>query len=394
MTNGIREGIKIDTQKIFYEDSYITVFTAKVISCEGHGEGYQLRLDQTAFYPEGGGQPSDRGTIGEANVSHVFIKEGIIYHIVDRHFKEGEKVEGVIDFERRFDFMQQHSGEHIVSGLIKKLYGYQNVGFHLSEGYMTADLSGELTKEEVRYIEYLANEAVFKNIKVTAVLYHQEELIDKDYRSKIAIEGVIRLVTVQDYDVCACCGTHVRTTGEIGSIKIIGADKHKGGMRLTMLCGRRALQDSIKKQDAITRISQLLSAKPTLVAEEVEKLLETLASLKQKLNARTDELFELKASAYTVQEKKVLCVIEEDLSIEEIRKMCMAMTKKTDKICLVLTPEAEGFKYALGAKEADIRGLCKELNKVFNGRGGGAKELCQGTLTGTSREIIQMIQNQ
>ncbi|MDF2877577.1 MAG: alanyl-tRNA editing protein [Clostridia bacterium] len=389
-----KKGIKMTTQKIFYEDSYRAVFKAKVISCEVHEAGYQLRLNQTAFYPEGGGQPTDRGWIDGAKVSHVFIKEDIIYHSVDRHFKEGEEVEGVIDFERRLDLMQQHSGEHIVSGLIKKLYGYQNVGFHLSETYMTADLSGELTKEEIKHVEYLANEAIFKNIKVTAALYHQEEIKDRDYRSKIAIEGAIRLVSIQDYDVCACCGTHVKTTGEIGSIKIVGADKHKGGMRLTVLCGRRALQDSVKKQEAITRVSQLLSAKPTLVAEEVEKLLETLAGLKQKLNARTDELFELKASAYTIQEEKVLCVIEEDLSTEEIRKLCMAMTKRTDKTCLVLTPEAEGVKYALGAQSTDIRVLCKELNKAFNGRGGGAKEICQGTLTGTSREIIQRIQNQ
>lgn len=375
------------TKKLYYQDGYMTHFTGKVLSCQEGKKGIEVVLDQTAFYPEGGGQPADMGILGDAKVSYVFIKDEVIYHVVDKALEVGTEVEGVIDFERRFDLMQQHSGEHIISGLVNAKYGYNNVGFHLSSDYTTCDFDGELTKEQVQEIETLANESIYKNLAIDCTIYNDPEIKEKPYRSKLDLVGDVRLVTVPDYDTCACCGVHVKTTGEIGLIKCTNVERHRGGTRVTMLCGKRALKDAQQKQDIIAEVSKMLSAKPEVITTNLVKLQEELAETKQKLAGLTSELFEYKTENYIQTEEPALYIYEKDLAGDALRRLCLMLIEKTDKKVLVVSGEGENIKYALAAKEMDVRPLNKLLTSEFNGKGGGKSELCQGNLTGSVEEI-------
>lgn len=375
------------TRKLYYEDSYMTCFKGKVLSCKEGKKGLEVVLDQTAFYPEGGGQPADMGTLGEAKVSYVFIKDEVIYHIVDQPLEVGTKVEGKIDFERRFDLMQQHSGEHIISGLVNSKYGYNNVGFHLSSEYTTCDFDGELTKEQVQEIETLANESIYKNIAIDCTIYNDKEIKEKPYRSKLELVGDVRLVTVPNYDTCACCGVHVQTTGEIGLIKCTNVERHRGGTRVTMLCGKRALKDAQQKQDIIAEVSKMLSAKPEVITTNLVKLQEELTEMKQKVANLTSELFDYKTQDYIQTEEPALYIYEKTLAADELRRLCLMLIEKTDKKVLVVTGEGENLKYALAAKAEDVRSLNKLLTTTFNGKGGGKSELCQGNLVGNIEEI-------
>ncbi|QEH68291.1 alanyl-tRNA editing protein [Cellulosilyticum sp. ST5] len=375
------------TKKLYYTDSYLTDFTATVLSCNEGKKGYEVVLDQTAFYPEGGGQPSDEGILGGVKVKDVRIKDHVIYHIVECPLEVGNSVEGKIDFDKRFDMMQQHSGEHIISGLINKHYGYNNVGFHLSRENMTADVDGELTSEQVSEIEYLANEAIYKNIPVQGAIYGQEEVREMTYRSKIELNEDVRLVTIPGYDTCACCGTHVKYTGEIGMIKFISSERHRGGTRLTLACGKRALKDYSKKQEIVSSAMAILSAKPEMITSHLQKLQEEFNETKFKLAEVKGKLFSYKVEEYIKCNQATLCICEEGLVPEELRKLCTLLIQKVDKTCLVVTPDATGFKYALGNSQIDIRPLCKAMNMKFQGKGGGSSELCQGSLLGEWEEI-------
>ena len=375
------------TKKLYYSDSYLSTFTAIVLSCREDRNNYEVVLDQTAFYPEGGGQPADEGELDVARVSHVYIKGDVIYHIVDKPLQVGSCVVGKINFNRRFDFMQQHSGEHIISGLIKKQYGYNNVGFHLGIENMTADVDGELTNKQIMEIEKLANEAIYKNLPVQATIYTQEQARDMIYRSKIEITEDIRLVEVAEYDTCACCGTHVKFTGEIGIIKVISSERHRGGTRLTLTCGKRALNDYGKKQEIVSSAMFMLSAKPEKVIAHIQKLQEELNEAKFKLTEAKAMLFSYKAEEYIKSDQASLCIYEEGLVPDELRKLCTLLIQKINKTCLVVTPDGAGFKYALGNSQVDIRPLCKKMNMKFQGKGGGSAELCQGSLIGDLDQI-------
>ena len=236
------------TEKLFYQDSHRSTFTAIVQEVRPSGNGYEIILDRTAFFPEGGGQSSDTGSLGGVSVSDVQEIDGKIIHYTDGPLVEGTEVEGCIDWTERFSKMQQHTGEHIVSGLIHKIYGYHNVGFHLGTDSVTLDFNGVVPKEKLHEIEQLANEAVAKNLPVQVLYPTDEELSKISYRSKIEIEGQVRIVVIDGYDVCACCAPHVKQTGEIGLIKLVGMQNYKGGVRISMLCGFRALEDYYQKE--------------------------------------------------------------------------------------------------------------------------------------------------
>lgn len=375
------------TKKLYYEDGYLTKFTAQVLSCEQNEKGYIIVLDQTAFYPEGGGQMADCGILGGAKISYVYDKADIIYHIADQSLAVGSTVEGSIDFDRRFDLMQQHSGEHILSGLVNTKYGYNNVGFHLSSDYMTCDFDGELTREECLALEAEANEAIYKNLPISGVIYDDSELKDRAYRSKLDLKGKIRLVTVPEYDTCACCGVHVKTTGEIGLIKVVSVERHRGGTRVTMLCGRRALRDYQQKQEIIRKANRLLSAQPETLITNLEKLQEEVGLGIQMISQLTSQLLNYKAEEVLQTEEEGIFVYDEALTGDALRKLCILLTEKTEKVILVLTGSKGNYKYALGANKRNIQEFNKELTTTFNGKGGGKSGLCQGNLTGEAHEI-------
>ena len=247
------------TKRLYYEDSFKKHFTATVLECQRAQNLYAIKLDQSAFFPGGGGQPEDYGTIN-GQVVYKLIEEGeTLCHMVEHPFEIGQKVEGKINFSRRLDFMQQHSGEHILSGIIERLYGYSNVGFHLSEETVTADFDGILTENQIREIEKLANEAIREDQAVVCKVYTKEQLETKVFRSKKVFEHDVRVVSIGESDCCACCGVHVKRAGQIGLIKILSAQKHRGGMRLMLKCGLRALEDYENKLNQNREISRLLS---------------------------------------------------------------------------------------------------------------------------------------
>lgn len=376
------------TEKLFYVDSHLSVFMAEVMECRPQKDTFQVRLDRTAFFPEGGGQYADTGTLGPVRVLDVQESGEEIWHETDAPLTPGSTVTGRIDFDERFMKMQQHTGEHIVSGLVCKTFGYQNVGFHLGSEDCTMDFNGELTKEDLRGIEKKANEAVVKNLDVLVSFPSKEELKTLDYRSKIEIDGQVRIVTIPGYDVCACCAPHVKKTGEIGLIKLVNVQRYKGGARVTMLCGVRALADYDRKCTASRRISAALCAKEEEIADAVEHLKEECAAFKARLAQQQKQLLQYKAGE-TAQACGWPCLFEEDLEGDSARYLMNLVLERGHEVCAVFYGSDEaGYGYVIGSRGPDMRSLVKELNAEFQGRGGGRPEMVQGSLKGT-RQALQ-----
>lgn len=374
------------TEKLFYQDSHRSTFTAIVQEVRPSGNGYEIILDRTAFFPEGGGQSSDTGSLGGVSVSDVQEIDGKIIHYTDGPLVEGTEVEGCIDWTERFSKMQQHTGEHIVSGLIHKIYGYHNVGFHLGTDSVTLDFNGVVPKEKLHEIEQLANEAVAKNLPVQVSYPTDEELSKISYRSKIEIEGQVRIVVIDGYDVCACCAPHVKQTGEIGLIKLVGMQNYKGGVRISMLCGFRALEDYYQKEKNNREIAVMLSAKEYETAVEVERLQEELAMKKAKIAELEQKFLEQKVETLDVS-GEIVCLFEETDPVMT-RELVNLLLKKGAKMAAVFSGnEREGYRYVLGSRSLDVRKNGKLLNEAFHGRGGGKPEMVQGTVQGKREEI-------
>ncbi|MBR5485815.1 MAG: alanyl-tRNA editing protein [Oscillospiraceae bacterium] len=372
-------------EKLFYNDSLMTDFTAVVKSCVQTENGWQVTLDRTAFYPEGGGQPADKGTLGGKNVLDVREKEGEVIHLIDGELELGAQVQGCVDGEYRFDLMQQHTGEHIVSGIINELYGWDNVGFHMGSEFVTIDLNGELTAEQLKEVEKRANEAVYKNLPVEVLYPTADELKAMNYRSKKELSGQVRIVRIAGYDMCACCGTHLPTTGMTGAIKLISSQKYKGGTRVAMLCGRRAMQDYGTKNESVAAISALTSTKPYEVVQAVERLLAEQEQLKQKLAAARKQIFA--ALVEKTESAQVVWLFEDDLTPGDLNQLCQLLCKKGVIAAALSGSDDSGYKYAIGSSEADVRAIGKEFNAALSGRGGGQKAMVQGSCTASRSQI-------
>lgn len=380
------------TEKLFYEDSHMVTFSATVISCEQLEKNYEVVLDRTAFFPEGGGQYADTGFLDEVEVTDVQEKEGIIYHRTKHPLKVGETVQGTIDWNERFSKMQQHSGEHIVSGLVHALYGYDNVGFHMGKDAITMDFNGSITKEQLREIERKANEAVVKNLDICVMYPSKEELSAISYRSKIEIEGQVRIVEIPGYDVCACCAPHVKKTGEIGLIKLLNVQNYKGGVRVSMLCGFRALEDYEKKSESVKQISVLLSAPEEEVFSEVSRLKEEIAAKKAQLVQFQEKLLVYKVEQIPKSQKTVV-LFEEELSGSAPRELVNLVLERGAVIGAVFAgTEKDGYRYVIGSRRCDTRIFAKRLNEMCSGRGGGKPEMVQGSCVGTEETIRKEVE--
>ena len=375
-------------KKLFYDSAYIRTFEAKVLSCEKGKKGFEVILDRTAFYPEGGGQPSDTGTLGTVRVLDVHERGEEVIHYTDQELQEGQTVTGAIDWDNRFSNMQQHSGEHIVSGLIHGRYGYDNVGFHMGHEEMTIDLNGILTWEELMEIEKEANEIVFANRQIKATYPSEEELQKLDYRSKKELSGRVRIVEVPGADCCACCGTHVEYTGEIGAVKFLSMIHYKGGVRISMLCGAKAMEDYRRKTDQTAAISNLLSAKPDRLKEAVERLKNEAAEKDARIGALTRELLNLKVKQYEAGQK-LLLVFETGMTALQIRQFCDRLLEggKAETAAVFSEDAKGGFNYCAGSRSFDMRQAGKTLNGKLNGRGGGSAQMIQGTFKASEEEI-------
>lgn len=375
-------------EKLYYQIPYVKEFEAQVLSCSEGKKGYEIVLNRTAFYPEGGGQPSDTGSLGGVRVLEVKERNGEIIHFTDEPLTEGDTVKGIVDWEVRFTNTQQHSGEHIVSGLIHRHFGYDNVGFHMGREEVTLDLNGSITWEQLMEIEKEANQVVYANLPVRVYYPTPEELKALDYRSKKELTGEVRIVEYPGADICACCGTHVERTGEIGAIKFLSLMNYKGGVRISMLCGEKAMEDYRRKTDQTISISALLSAKPDALTEAVERLKREDAEKDGTIARMWRELMALKAERFPEGEN-LLLVFEEGLSPVAIRQFCdLLLKEKKGRTAAVFSgSDADGYSYCVGSTERNVREDGKKLNASLNGRGGGSPQMIQGTFHAPASEI-------
>ncbi len=376
------------TERLFDKDSFLNAFSAIVVSCDAHGDGkYAVVLDKTAFFPKEGGQACDTGRICDARVLSVDEKEGIIAHMTDSPVEVGSTVACEIDFAERYRKMQDHTAEHIVSGIIHRLFGYENVGFHLGDGYMTADFDGELSEEDILRVETLANEAVYACHKVRAYYPDADELSRLEYRSKIDLSENVRIVEIEDVDMCACCAPHVENTGEVGLIKIVEAIRYKGGMRLTMLAGRDALEDYRQRQEQMRRVSMAISAKQSEIAEGVDRMLEEIGQMRGMISSLKRELMAYKLEKIEYTEGNIL-LFEDDGDMFALRNFVNGAVKKTKRMCAIFAGNDEkGYKYIIASEHIPLRAFSKEISETLGGKGGGSDAMIQGSVTATKAEI-------
>ena len=408
-------------KKLYYEDVHMTEFEATVTECtyDEKKKIYKVVLDQTAFFPEEGGQIADKGTItfvqngGLATIKDeaasakktelestqvvlldVHIKNDIIYHYVEKEIPVGTVVAGHVDWNQRFDFMQQHSGEHIISGLVNKHFGYDNVGFHLGLQEVTLDFNGVLTLEQLREIELLANQAVWKNLPVDIAYPSSEELQVLEYRSKLDLTENVRIVTIPGYDVCACCAPHVDTTGQIGMIKITNVQSHRGGVRVNILCGNRALNDYTIKQDNAASISVALSVKQDLISDGVARLKEENFKQKEVINRLQATILKNLAKNLPAPEENPHAILfVEPMDDIAIRNLINELVPKySGYVGIFWGNDAEGYRYIVGSSTLDCRELATALREKFGAKGGGKAPMIQGNVIATKEQIgVQII---
>ena len=379
------------TIKLYDRDAYATEFEAKVISCEPVEEGFAVILDQTLFFPEEGGQTPDKGTLNGIEVLDVQIKNDVISHVTEQSFATDDIVKGCIYWKHRFFNMQQHSGEHLFSGLAYRKHGLRNVGFHLSNQIVTMDFDRALSEEELKEMEWEINQAIVSNVEIKTGYPSKEELAELEYRSKIEIDGAIRIVEIPGYDICACCAPHVRRTGEIGMFKIQSVQNYKGGMRISFLCGFRALEEYRRKSEIITEVSGILTTNQENIAEHVSKLKTQVQSLKTQLSNAKQTLMENKLAEIPYEQKDVI-LFERDLDTPVMRNVVNKLMETHEGICgIFVGTDEEGYNFIIGSKTVDCREVATKLREKFDSRGGGKPQMIQGSLTALSTDILRSI---
>ncbi len=377
----------METEKLFYQDAYMKTFTATVVDCRQGKHGYEVVLDKTCFYPEGGGQPGDRGMLNDIPVTDTHEKDGQVLHFMASPLEVGTAVTGTIDWDYRFDLMQQHSGEHMVSGVVHRLYGYDNVGFHMGADMITIDFSGELTEEQLLEVEREVNGRIWLDSEVKCWYPDPKELKALPYRSKKELTGDVRIVEFPGADICACCGTHVRRTGEIGLVKLLTVQKFHSGVRVEMLSGRRAYEYLGEINAQNKQVSQQLSAKVKETAAAVKNMAAELEAKKQQLFQMENVQFAAKAEE--LRGKGDVLVNLPGLTPDGVRRAAIAIQETCGGRAAVFSGDEEnGYKYAVGQVDGDLRDWVKELNGALSGQGGGKPGFVQGSVSAKWDEIV------
>ena len=372
----------MDTVKLYEQDAYRKTFSSIVEDSISEKGIFKVALRETAFYPEGGGQPADHGTLGDVKVLDVQERDGIIWHTVSEPLPKGASVDGRVDWERRYDYMQNHSGEHVVSGLICRTFGCSNVGFHMGSDVITMDFNTPMTWEQAMEIEERANRAIEMQIPITASYPTAEELADLDYRSKKELSGRVRILTIEGCDTCACCGTHVRTTAEIRLVKILSLQNYKSGVRITMVSGNRALEDYRRKHDGISAAARMLSAKPEETAQAVERVLEENGRLRYEMAGMRKRIAQLQAQ--TIPEGTAACFLDEPLApARGLREIANALGERADNVMVM----GENGAYVIKSADSRARALQEALRETFTVQGGGSDQMVQGVIRGESVQI-------
>ena len=382
------------TQKYYEADAYRREADAVILAAEPDGRGGgKLALDGTVFYPEGGGQPADHGTLtlpdgARLTVTDVHEQGGVIWHKVDAlpdTAVPGTAVTGRIDWAWRFDKMQQHTGEHILSGILHQMFGAENVGFHIGSDAVRMDTSVPISAEGLREAELAANRIVWQNVPVLITYPTREELARMTYRSKKEIEGQVRIVTIPGADVCACCGTHTAATGAVGQIKILAAENYKGGVRLSIVCGERALLAAQAMRQRQADIGALLSAKPSETAHAVHRVYDEYTALKFAHFGLCSELFDALAAQVAPGADAIRIV--PGLDPDGLHRLAARLSEATTGLCAALTANEKGTGYCLAQAGGDVRALTKALNTALNGRGGGKPGICQGSCAAAPEQV-------
>lgn len=376
----------METRKLYYEDCHLRQFTACVLSCGEADKGYLVTLDQTAFYPEGGGQACDTGTLNEARVLDVREEGHQVVHLCDKPLAVGQTVNGSIDWQRRFDLMQQHTGEHILSGLIHDRFGYHNSGFHVGAQVMEVDFDGPIPAEALAELEEQANTLIWANLPVKCYYPSPEELPKVQYRTKRELPWPVRIVEIPGGDTCACCGVHVGHTGEVGLLKIISCVKLRGGVRLEMVCGGRAYRYIRDVFEQNRQVSQMLSAKMPETAQAVQKLQQALGAEKFRASGLEKQVFDSIASGY--QGRENVLHVAENLTGGGVRELADRIARVCSGYAAVISGSDEaGYQLCLVSSSVNVKELGAKAVQALSGRGGGKPDAFQGTVKAAREQI-------
>lgn len=395
-----------ETIKLYDMDAYATEFEADIISCEPNkadDKRFDIILNQTLFFPEEGGQSPDMGILGGYRVVDVQIKNGVITHTVETsagdccevekeaELAAGVHVQGKIDWQHRFYNMQQHSGEHIFSGIVHSRFGFENVGFHLSDSVVTMDFSGVLSPEDIAEVEHEVNVAISKNIPIEVTYPSRDELAQLEYRSKIEIEGQVRIVTVPGYDVCACCAPHVKRTGEIGMLKVMNYQNYKGGVRVSILCGFRALEAFRQKCDIISELMGIFTTNQEAIVDNVTKLKAVNQSLKSELGTAKSALLDYKVAELPTDTDNAV-LFEGGIDTNTARNCVNALVEKYSGFsAFFMGNDEEGYSFIIGSKNADCNTVAAALRNKLGARGGGKPVMVQGSVKAAKSEIEEVL---
>lgn len=395
-----------ETIKLYDMDAYATEFEADIICCEPNkadDKRFDIILNQTLFFPEEGGQSPDMGILGGYRVVDVQIKNGVITHTVETsagdccetekkaELAAGVHVQGKIDWQHRFYNMQQHSGEHIFSGIVHRRFGFENVGFHLSDSVVTMDFSGVLSPEDIAEVEHEVNVAISKNIPIEVTYPSRDELAQLEYRSKIEIEGQVRIVTVPGYDVCACCAPHVKRTGEIGMLKVMNYQNYKGGIRVSILCGFRALEAFRQKCDIISELMGIFTTNQEALVDNVTKLKAVNQSLKSELGTAKSALLDYKVAELPTDTDNAV-LFEGGIDTNTARNCVNALVEKYSGFsAFFMGNDEEGYSFIIGSKNADCNTVAAALRNKLGARGGGKPVMVQGSVKAAKSEIEEVL---
>lgn len=395
-----------ETIKLYDRDAYATEFEADIISCEPNkadDKRFDIILNQTLFFPEEGGQSPDMGILAGYRVVDVQIKNGVITHTVDTsagdccdvekkaELAAGVHVQGKIDWRHRFYNMQQHSGEHIFSGIVHRRFGFENVGFHLSDSVVTMDFSGVLSPEDIAEVEHEVNVAISKNIPIEVTYPSRDELAQLEYRSKIEIEGQVRIVTVPGYDVCACCAPHVKRTGEIGMLKVMNYQNYKGGVRVSILCGFRALEAFRQKCDIISELMGIFTTNQEALVDNVTKLKAVNQSLKSELGTAKSALLDYKVAELPTDTDNAV-LFECGIDTNTARNCVNALVEKYSGFsAFFMGNDEEGYSFIIGSKNVDCNTVAVALRNKLGARGGGKPVMVQGSVKAAKSEIEEVL---
>lgn len=374
------------TEKLYYSDGHLSRFTARVTSCEKENGAWAVKLDRSAFFPGGGGQEADEGVLSDMKLLGLREEGEDIVHLTPAPLEPGALVEGRIDWPLRFSRMQGHSGEHILSGTVHRLFGYDNVGFHMGEEAITIDFSGELSPEDLSRAELEANRAIWRDVPVRTLLPTPGELAAMDYRSKKELTGQVRIVEIEGVDLCACCAPHVSHSGEVGLLKIIDSMRHRGGTRLTLLCGEAALLDYEALHENNAAVSAALSAKRLETGGAIARVMAEQEERRAEFTKLKRELLQLKAAALRPTEGSI-CIFESDIDMITLRELVNAGSELAGKVCAGFAGMDGDYKYIIGSRTVPLRARAKEINAAIDGRGGGSDAMIQGTSRARREDI-------